>query len=83
MTSESLLGYTIAELRTHLERQFLPGMSWHNMGKWHIDHIVPLASFTITGPDDPELKRAWALPNLRPLWARDNIAKGAKTTSLL
>lgn len=78
-----LLGYTIAELRIHLERQFLPGMGWHNMGKWHIDHIVPLASFTITGPDDPELKRAWALPNLRPLWARDNIAKGAKVQSLL
>lgn len=82
-TTESLLGYTIAELRTHLERQFLRGMTWDNMGEWHVDHIVPLASFTITGADCPELKRAWALPNLRPLWARDNLSKSAKRVSLL
>ena len=82
-TSEALLGYSINELRTHLERQFLKGMSWENMGEWHIDHIVPLSSFTITGPDDPELRRAWALPNLRPLWAKDNIRKGAKIEVML
>lgn len=81
--TESLLGYTIGELRAHLERQFLKGMSWESMGKWHIDHIVPLASFTITGPDDPELRRAWALPNLRPLWAKENMSKGAKREVLL
>lgn len=81
--TEALVGWTIAELRTHLERQFLRGMSWENMGEWHIDHIVPLASFTITGPDDPELRRAWALTNLRPLWAADNIAKHAKRETLL
>jgi hypothetical protein len=82
-TSAKLLGYGIAEFRQHLERQFLRGMSWENMGEWHIDHIVPLASFTITGSDDPELRRAWALSNLRPLWARDNIAKGAKQVALI
>lgn len=83
MTSESLLGYTIAELHAHLERQFVKGMSWENMGEWHIDHIVPLSSFTITGPDDPELRRAWAMPNLRPLWAKDNMRKSAKRETLL
>lgn len=82
-TTEALLGYSIAELRAHLERQFLKGMSWENMGEWHIDHIVPLASFTITGADDPELRRAWSLPNLRPLWAADNIRKHAKRETLL
>lgn len=82
-TTEALLGYTIEELRAHLERQFLKGMSWENMGAWHVDHIVPLASFTITDSSDPELRRAWALPNLRPLWADDNVRKGAKRVSLL
>ena len=82
-TTESTVGYSVHELSEHLERQFLPGMTWANMGKWHIDHIVPLASFTITGPDDPELRRAWSLPNLRPLWAADNIAKGGKRVTLL
>jgi hypothetical protein len=82
-TTESLLGYAITELKIHLERQFLRGMSWGNMGEWHIDHIVPLSSFTITGADDPELRRAWSLPNLRPLWAADNIAKRDKRVTLL
>jgi hypothetical protein len=81
--ASELLGYSMEELRLHLERQFLPGMGWHNAREWHIDHIVPLSSFTITGTDDPELRRAWALANLRPLWAKDNIAKGAQRVSLL
>lgn len=82
-TTAALLGYSIEDLRVHLERQFLKGMTWDNMGDWHIDHIVPLASFTITGPDDPELRRAWSLANLRPLWAADNIRKNAKRELLL
>ncbi len=81
--SSDLLGYEIIELRTHLERQFTGGMNWQNMGEWHIDHITPLASFTITDADDPKLRRAWALPNLRPLWAAENIAKGCKRAVLL
>ena len=78
-----LVGYSFDELKAHLERQFVGGMSWENMGEWHIDHIVPLSSFEITGPDDPELRRAWALTNLRPLWADENIRKGAKMEVLL
>lgn len=77
------LGYTSVELRAHLERQFLKGMNWENMGEWHIDHIVPLSSFNITSADDPEFLRAWALTNLRPLWARDNVRKSAKRTHLI
>ena len=78
-----LVGWSIHDIADHLERQFLPGMGWHNMGEWHSDHIVPLSSFTITGSDDPELRRAWALPNLRPLWGRDNIRKGSRRELLL
>lgn len=75
MTTAAMLGYSIQELKAHLERQFARGMSWANMGDWHIDHIVPLSSFQITAPDDPALRQAWALPNLRPLWAAENIKK--------
>jgi hypothetical protein len=82
-TTEELLGYTIAELRAHIEKQFLPGMTWQNMRQWHIDHIVPISSFVITSEDDPELRRAWALSNLRPLWAKANLTKGDKRTFLL
>ena len=80
---QDLVPYTLEELMAHLERQFLPGMTWENRGKWHIDHVVPLASFNFTSPDDPEFRAAWALTNLRPLWAKDNIRKSAKRTHLI
>ena len=78
-----LLGYSEKELIAHLERQFSAGMTWENYGKWHIDHILPVSSFNIQGPDCPELKRAWSLPNLRPLWANDNLKKNARVETLL
>ena len=78
-----ILGYTPMELRKHIERQFLPGMGWHNAGEWHLDHIIPLSSFKIERKDDPEMRRAWALTNLRPLWAIENIRKGARRETLL
>ncbi len=75
---EKIIGYKISELHSHLERQFSKGMDWENYGRWHIDHIVPLSSF---GPDD--VRTAWALPNLRPLWAIENQRKFNKRTHLL
>jgi len=80
---EGFVDYTVDQLRIHLERQFLPGMSWDNMGEWHIDHIVPLAHHKFENPDDPEFKAAWALTNLRPLWAEANLKKSAKRLMLL
>ena len=73
---EYLVGYTTADLMAHLERQFTIGMSWSNIGKWHIDHVVPKSSFKYTSTDNTEFKRCWALSNLQPLWAWDNLAKG-------
>lgn len=78
----ALLGYTSRDLKEHLERLFEPGMSWDNYGHgadcWHVDHIIPLAAHNYETPDDIDFKRAWALSNLRPLWSRDNLSKGAK-----
>lgn len=77
------LGYTVDQLRVHLERQFTAGMSWDRFaaGEIHIDHRLPLAGFDLTDP--VELKAAWALTNLQPLWAPDNSAKGARRLYLL
>lgn len=79
----TMLGYAADQLKAHIERQFVRGMGWHNMDEWHIDHIIPLSSFTITGPDDPELRRAWSLTNLRPLWAKENMQKSDSRTFLI
>lgn len=82
-SSFDLLGYSADELKVHLERQFQRGMTWANFGSWHIDHILPLSSFNYTTPDDPDFKLAWALTNLRPLWAKENLEKGAKRLNLI
>jgi hypothetical protein len=72
-TLSRLLGYTRAEFRAHIEAQFTDGMGWHNKGKWHVDHRIPKNMFD---PRDPEqLRRCWALSNLRPLWGSDNCSR--------
>jgi hypothetical protein len=78
---EALAGYTCADLMRHLEALFQPGMSWENMGRWHIDHIRPQSSFSYATADDPEFKACWALTNLQPLWEIDNLRKGSKYTA--
>lgn len=79
--STRYLNYSAEQLKTHLESQFLNGMSWDNMEQWHIDHKRPLASFDqneLANPDSTSFKQAWALENLQPLWQTDNCSKGAK-----
>lgn len=80
-STHKLVGYTGGELRQHLERQFLPGMTWENYGEWHIDHILPLASFHSSSDD--AIRRAWSLSNLRPIWAKDNFQKRDKVLFLI
>jgi 5-methylcytosine-specific restriction endonuclease McrA len=58
-------------------------MSWANRKDWHIDHIIPLSRFKFTSSIDPEFQAAWALSNLRPLWAKENLVKNKKRTLLL
>jgi len=77
-TTFKLLGYSVVELREHLESQFTDGMSWDNIGEWHIDHIRPISSFDYDSTDHPDFKKCWALNNLQPLWAKDNLTKGNK-----
>ena len=80
---ETLVGYTLSDLMQHLERQFTAGMTWENRGDWHIDHVRPLCSFNFETPDCPQFREAWALTNLRPLWAKDNLTKSGTRTLLL
>lgn len=80
---QGLVGYTLADLMLHLERQFLRGMTWSNRDQWHIDHIIPLSKFNFSSADDPEFQLAWSITNLRPLWKLENLLKGSQRTLLL
>lgn len=75
---ESLVGYALPDLMSHLEAKFHDGMTWDNYGQWHVDHIKPIALFNFEKPEDAGFKMCWAMQNLQPLWAKDNIAKGCK-----
>jgi hypothetical protein len=80
---EDFAGYSTKQLKVHLETQFTKGMDWEKfrLGEIHIDHIVPISSFDLSNPD--ELRSAWAITNLRPLWARDNLIKSNKRIYLI
>jgi len=71
------IGCRMSEVRQHIERQFVKGMTWDNHGElWEIDHIVPLAQFDLT-----ELSQRLAAnhyTNLQPLWKWQNRAKGGR-----
>ena len=72
--SIEILGCSIEKLWQHLENQFTNGMTRDNYGKWHVDHIIPLASAQ-TIKDKEKLCH---YTNLQPLWANDNLKKGSK-----
>ena len=70
------IGCSIDDLKSHLEKQFVDGMSWENYGLhgWHVDHIRPCCSFDLTDPE--QQRECFHYSNLQPLWAKDNLAKG-------
>jgi hypothetical protein len=87
------LPYTIEQLWDHLESKFEPWMTRENQGvynsktydpndsstwTWHLDHIKPHSSFPYSSMEDQAFKDCWALSNLRPLKAIDNMIKGSK-----
>jgi len=76
--SMELLGTDIETAREHIEKQFKEGMTWGNHGNngWHIDHIIPCASFDLTDPE--QQKKCFHYTNLQPLWANENLSKGKK-----
>jgi hypothetical protein len=72
-----LLGCSVDDLKEYLEFMFDDKMTWNNHGSyWHIDHILPCASFDLTDPE--QQKRCFHYTNLQPLEAKENIRKGAK-----
>lgn len=77
---ESLVGYTVHDLKVHIENLFTDDMTWDDFlkGNIHIDHKIPIAVFRFTSAEDIEFKNAWSLKNLQPLWATDNIRKNDK-----
>ena len=77
--TEALLGCSFGEFRQYIGRLLRPGMTMDNYGsKWHIDHIIPCSAFDMT--KEGQIRQCFHFTNLRPMWARANIRKGARIT---
>jgi len=77
-TTIELLGCTPDELRTHLESQFEPWMTWENqgVGGWDIEHIKACFHFNLAEPEQQRACFNWS--NLQPMEHIQNIRKGNK-----
>ena len=77
--SQEILGCTWDEFKAHIERQFVKGMTWDRMGEIHLDHIIPMA----TAKSEEDVIALNHYTNIRPMWAKDNLRKGAQVTHLI
>ncbi len=76
---ETLVNFTIDQLKTHLENLFKPGMTWKNYGTvWEIDHKIPIAVYNFDISEHIDFKLCWSLKNLQPLGVKENQSKNAK-----
>jgi hypothetical protein len=80
VASMDLIGCSILDYVKYLESKFKIGMTWQNHGQgincWHIDHIIPLASFDLSKLE--EQQKAFHYSNTQPLWEYENLSKGCK-----
>ena len=74
--THEILGCSFDEFKTHIENQFLEGMTWDNRSEWHLDHIIPVS----WGETEEEIIALNHYTNFQPLWAIDNRRKGNKFT---
>ena len=89
------LPYNIQEIKDHFETLFAHWMTWENYGKydpktwddhdsstwtWNIDHIIPQSLLPYTSMEDENFQKCWALDNIRPLSAKQNMLDGVNKT---
>lgn len=83
------VGYTLEQLRSHIESLWESWMTWDNYGPyvlggrraWNIDHIIPQSSLLYDSITHPNFIKCWSLANMRPLDSLENNSKGKKILS--
>ena len=71
-----ILGCSFEKFKSYIEQRFQEGMTWDNRSQWHLDHIVPVC----VAKTEQEIIKLNHYTNFRPLWAKENLAKGNKQT---
>lgn len=93
LSCKKYLDYTIKQLKDHLQSNFESWMTWENQGKynpniwndndtstwtWQLDHIVPQSKLPYVNMTDENFKKCWALENLRPYSAKQNVIENSR-----
>ena len=69
-------------IRSWLEFNFKPEMTWDNYGTmWNLDHITPCSSFDLTQED--QLKTCFNWKNTVPVYCKENLEKFNKVDEKL
>jgi hypothetical protein len=76
---ERIFGFSLEQLKEHLEKQFTSKMTWENYGSyWWIDKIIPRVAYRYQNVKNNEFLKCWSLKNMRPLSRYDCVHKGDK-----
>lgn len=85
------LPYTMHQLKEYIESKFESWMNWNNWGSyrsktwndndpttwvWQIDHIIPQSDLPYKSMQEENFQKCWALSNLRPYSAKQNVTDG-------
>lgn len=76
--TQEVLGCSFEEFRNHIETLFKNGMSWDRISEIHLDHKIPISSAT----SKEDIIKLNHYTNLQPLWAIDNLKKGARLDTI-
>jgi len=77
---QKCVGYTLENLKQHLENNMPKGRTWQDYikGELHLHHIIPREFFRFDSIDDVEFKMCWRLENLVLLDAKENVSRKNK-----
>lgn len=71
-----IVGFTLQDLRDHLESLFDSDMSWNNYGTfWVLDKIIPSSYYNYSNNYTQEIKKCWNIKNFRPVRKSDKKKK--------
>ncbi len=79
---QEYVGYTLAELRAHLESLWRIRMSWNNygseIGKWVMAHHITGIHYFYASKHAKDFKEFWSLDNMYPEWREIIVKKQSK-----
>lgn len=71
--TEQYIGCSPQELYEYIQTRFTKNMGMHNIGEWHLDHIIPCEQYDLSDPQQQKL--CFHYSNIQPLWATSETAR--------